>query len=325
MVTLQELPEVYQRNEPYEPPETELKAVRRGARERKVALEDLEDLEDFDDLPAWRSRAASRLRRDEASGSNAPAPHDKNKWSKKGKGRSRADNDASKRKHGRVRSPEPSSDEDDDFLRGQKRRRTQNQNPSVGAPPVVPAMRERMKVAFMACHQAVQGLLAEDGRQRCELFKELPDRGLYPDYYELIQKPIAISHMRKRMSDGYYKTVSAYRDDWRHMFNNARLHNQVSPLQATAGNLRCPYSGQQDGSMVYQDADATQKALEAVFTRATAGTDMPGADQINPGNTSPLSTSDDDEPAPRAPGQSRPISRKISVSDEEYLSSNGDD
>lgn len=36
MITLQELPEVYQRDEPYEPPETELKAVGRGARERKI-------------------------------------------------------------------------------------------------------------------------------------------------------------------------------------------------------------------------------------------------------------------------------------------------
>ncbi|KAG8743951.1 hypothetical protein FRC10_011137 [Ceratobasidium sp. 414] len=339
MIAFQELPEVYQRDEPYEPPETELKAVGRGARERKIvsyndgmtddqwamvstslyahisigpplfcvqALEEGEDLEDFDDLPARRSRAASRLGRDEASGSNTPAPDDKNKRNKKGKGKSRADDNASKRKRGKAQSPEPSSDEDDDSLRGQKRRRTQNQNPSAGAPPVAPAMRERMKAAFTACHQAVQGLLTEDGRQRCELFKELPDRRLYPDYYELIQKPIAMSHMRKRMSSGYYKMVSAYRDDWRHMFNNARSYNQ-------------------EGSMVYQDADAMQKVLEAVFTRETAGTDMPGADPANPGNTSPLSAADDDEPAPRAPGHPKPISRKASVSDEEYLSSNDDD
>ncbi|KAG8740431.1 hypothetical protein FRC12_016010 [Ceratobasidium sp. 428] len=167
-------------------------------------------------------------------------------------------------------------------------------------------MRERMKAAFLACHQAVQGMIAEEGHQRCELFKELPDRRLYPDYYELIHKPIAMSHMRKRMSSGYYKTVSAYREDWRLMFNNARTYNT-------------------EGSLVYKDADAMQKVLEAVFARETAGTDMPGADPINPGNTSPLSGADDDEPAPRAPGHSKPVSRKASVSDEEYLSSNDDD
>jgi hypothetical protein len=76
---------------------------------------------------------------------------------------------------------------------------------------------------------------------------------------------------------------------------------------------------------VYDDADAMQKVLEAVFTRETAGTDMPGADPINAGNTSPLSGVDDDEPAPRAPGYPKPISHKAVLSDEEYLSSNDDE
>ncbi|KAG8786679.1 hypothetical protein FRC12_016384 [Ceratobasidium sp. 428] len=239
MITFQELPEVYQRDEPYEPPEAELKAMGRGARERKavsyndgmtddqwaMALEEGKDLDDLDNLPARRSRAASCLGRDEASGSNTPAPDKRNKSNKKGKGKSRTDDNASKRKRGKAQSPEPSSNEDDDSIRGQKRRRTQHQNPSAGAAPVPPAMRERMKAAFLACHQAVQGMIAEEGHQRCELFKELPDRRLYPDYYELIHKPIAMSHMRKRMSSGYYKTVSAYREDWRLMFNNARTYN----------------------------------------------------------------------------------------------------
>ncbi|KAG9094017.1 hypothetical protein FRC06_011269 [Ceratobasidium sp. 370] len=174
------------------------------------------------------------------------------------------------------------------------------------SPPVVPAMRERMKAAFTACYQAVQGLLAEDRRQRCKLFKELPNCKLYPDYYNLIQKPIAMSHMRKRMSSGYYKTVAAYRDDWRLMFNNTHMYKM-------------------EDSLVYQNADAMQKVLEAVFNWETAGTDMPGTDPVNPGNTSLLSAADGDEPAPRPPGHSKPVSRKTSVSDEGYLSSNDDD
>jgi ATP-dependent helicase STH1/SNF2 len=36
MMTFQELPEIYQRDEPYEPPEAEMKATGRGARERKA-------------------------------------------------------------------------------------------------------------------------------------------------------------------------------------------------------------------------------------------------------------------------------------------------
>ncbi|CAE6403859.1 unnamed protein product [Rhizoctonia solani] len=323
MMTFQELPDVYQRDEPYEPPESEMKATGRGARERKavtyndgltddqwvMAMEEAEDAEDFEDAPSRRSRAASRLGRDEASGSVTPAPEEKNRRGKKAKGKGRADDLSGKRKRGKAQSPEPSSDDDDDESRAQQKRR-RTQNPNAGAPPVPPAMRERMRAAFQACHQAIQGLYGPDGHQRCELFKELPDRKIYPDYYDVIHKPIAMSHMRKRAASGYYKTVSQYRDDWRLMFNNARTYNQ-------------------EGSWVYEDAGAMQAVFEEVFTRETAGTDMPGADPINtgstinPGNTSPLSAADDDEPAPRAPGHK--VSRREPASDEEYLSGSDDD
>jgi hypothetical protein len=44
-------------------------------------------------------------------------------------------------------------------------------------------MRERMKAVFTACQSDGAGF--EDGRQRSGLFKELPDRKLYPDYSEV--------------------------------------------------------------------------------------------------------------------------------------------
>lgn len=80
-----------------------------------------EDLDDFDDMPARRSRAASRLGREEASGSVTPAPEERNKRNKKGKGKARVDeNPVGKRKRGgKAQSPEPSSDEDEDDSRGQ--------------------------------------------------------------------------------------------------------------------------------------------------------------------------------------------------------------
>ncbi|CAE6467441.1 unnamed protein product [Rhizoctonia solani] len=322
MMTFQELPEVYQRDEPYEPPEAELKATGRGARERKaviyndgltddqwvMAMEEAEEMDDYDDLPARRSRAASRLGREGASGSVTPAPEEKNKRGKKAKGKGRADDLSGKRKRGKAQSPEPSSEEEDDDSRAQQKRR-KTQNPGAGTPQVPQPMRDRMRAAFQVCHQTVMALTGPDGHQRCELFKDLPDRKIYPDYYEIIPKPIAMSHMRKRASSGYYRTVAQYRDDWRLMFNNARTYNQ-------------------EDSWVYQDANEMQKVFEEVFLRETAGTDMPGAEPlnsanpINPGNTSPLSAADDDEPAPRPPGQK---SRRASVSDEEYLSGSDDD
>ncbi|CEL58210.1 ATP-dependent helicase STH1/SNF2 [Rhizoctonia solani AG-1 IB] len=329
MMTFAELPEVYQRDEPYEPPESDMKATGRGARERKAviyndgltddqwvtAMEEAEDMDDYDDMPSRRSRAASRLGREGPSGSVTPAPEEKNKRGKKAKGKGRADDLSGKRKRGKAQSPEPSSEEEDDDSRAQQKRRktqtqTQTQNSGAATPQVPQPMRERMKAAFQVCHQTVMALTGPDGHQRCELFKELPDKKIYPDYYEIIPKPIAMSHMRKRSSGTYYKTVTQYRDDWRLMFNNARTYNQ-------------------EDSWVYQDANEMQKVFEEVFLRETAGTDMPGAEPLNsanpihPGNTSPLSAADDDEPAPRLPGHKS--LRRASVSDEEYLSGSDDD
>ncbi|CAE7107141.1 unnamed protein product [Rhizoctonia solani] len=322
MMAFQELPEIYQRDEPYEPPEAEMKATGRGARERKavmyndgltdeqwvMAMEEAEDADEFYDM-SRRSRAVSRLGRDGASGSVTPAPEERNKRGKKAKGKGRADDLSGKRKRGKVQSPEPSSeDEEDDSRSAQKRRRTQGAG--AAAPQISQAMRDRMKAAFQVCHQTIQGLQDEKGRQRCELFKELPNRKEYPDYYSYIQQPIAMCHMRKRASGTYYKSVTQYRDDWRLMFNNARTYNT-------------------EDSWVYQDANAMQAVFEEVFLRETAGTDMPGAEPlpsanpINPGNTSPLSAADDDEPAPRPLGQK--VSRRASASDEEYLSGSDDD
>ena len=39
-----------------------------------------------------------------------------------------------------------------------------------------PAIRDKMKKAFLECHKAVMACEDDTGRRRCELFKELPDR-----------------------------------------------------------------------------------------------------------------------------------------------------
>ena len=64
----------------------------------------------------------------------------------------------------------------------------------------------------------------------------------YPDYYQLITHPIALSTLRKRISANYYKSISHFRDDWKLMFDNVRMHNQ-------------------EGSWVYVDAEEMEKVL----------------------------------------------------------------
>ena len=143
---------------------------------------------------------------------------------------------------------------------------------------ITPQIRERMKKVFADCLKAVQACEDETGRQRCALFRELPKRSDYPDYYTLIQTPIAMSHMRKRGTTSYYKSVTDYRNDWRLMFDNARTYNS-------------------EGSWVYNDAVEMQKVLEETFHRLTYGTDLPGAEGAGSGGGPPPPSSSS-APAP---------------------------
>ena len=113
----------------------------------------------------------------------------------------------------------------------------------------------------------------EDGRRRHVLFRELPDKREYPDYYRVIASPIALSIIRKRINSHQYKTVTAFRDDVRLMFINARTYNQK-------------------GSWVYVDADEMEKVFDAAYARHVAGSGLPGADMSKNGRMQIIS---DDE------------------------------
>jgi ATP-dependent helicase STH1/SNF2 len=140
-----------------------------------------------------------------------------------------------------------------------RRRKTKLSNGELPA-----SVREQLKKGFAECHHAVLACEDETRRKCCELFRGLPDRQVCaslgeiylryslrnikdcPDYYQLITQPIAMSHLRKRANSGHYKTVQAYRDDWKLMFNNARTYNQ-------------------EGSWVYIDAEEMEKVFNSAF------------------------------------------------------------
>ncbi|KAI0770991.1 SNF2 family N-terminal domain-containing protein [Trametes elegans] len=174
-----------------------------------------------------------------------------------------------------------------------------------------PPIKEKMKKTLNDIHKTVQNLEDEHGRRRSDLFRELPDRREYPDYYHLIKQPIALSTIRKRISSHYYKNVLDFREDMRLMFNNARTYNQ-------------------EGSWVYVDADEMEKVFDAMFAKNITGSGLPGA----PSGPAPASApapapaagssadydsaltpmDEDDRPAPRAKS-----ARKQVISDDEYM------
>ncbi|RPD70775.1 hypothetical protein L226DRAFT_615902 [Lentinus tigrinus ALCF2SS1-7] len=319
LMQLEELPECYRLDEPFAEPDAIDEMEGRGHRRRTVvnyndglsddqwamALEEGEDIQELSAraLEKKERRAQSKLVR-EVESNGSPAPEidtPRGRKSKKGKSKM-PEFDAipvsgkRKRGGGKSTSMTPSIIEDEDDDRDTKRRKTKQ-------PELPPPLKEKMKKSLNDVHKAVLNLEDETGRKRSDLFRELPDRREYPDYYQLIQHPIALSTIRKRISSHYYKNVLDFREDMRLMFSNARTYNQ-------------------EGSWVYVDADEMEKAFNNAFAKVIVGSDLPGAPSStggaggsSAGYDSALTPMDeDDRPAPR--GKS---SRKQVISDDEYM------
>eukprot|EP01052_Picozoa_sp_SAG31_P008827 SAG31_NODE_452_length_15484_cov_20.883198_4_plen_857_part_00 len=92
-----------------------------------------------------------------------------------------------------------------------------------------------------------QVLREKDGeRKRADIFMDLPDRKIYPDYYQLIKLPIAITVIRKRVRSGAYADADAYERDWFTLGNNAKDYNAPD-------------------SQVCQDAEVIMNLVRAAF------------------------------------------------------------
>ena len=66
------------------------------------------------------------------------------------------------------------------------------------------------------------------GRDRASLFRELPDKSLYSDYYKTVQKPISLQCIRAKIDEGLYSWHLDQREplsDMLLMFANARQYN----------------------------------------------------------------------------------------------------
>ncbi|KAI0353138.1 hypothetical protein OH77DRAFT_1458548 [Trametes cingulata] len=317
LMQLEELPECYRTDEPFTVSDELDELEGRGHRRRTVvnyndglsddqwalALEEGEDIQELSERAREKKerRATNKLLR-QAESNGSPAPEFETPRSRKAnkKGKGKADLDvvappSAKRKRGGGKSTSmtPSIIEDDDDERDAKRRKK--------APELPAPIKEQMKKALNDIHKAVLNLEDENGRRRSDLFRELPDRREYPDYYQLIKQPIALSTIRKRISSHYYKNVLDFREDMRLMFKNARTYNQ-------------------EGSWVYIDADEMEKVFDATFAKVINGSGLPGAPSGGAGGSSggydsALTPMDeDDRPAPRAKS-----ARKQVISDDEYM------
>ena len=116
-----------------------------------------------------------------------------------------------------------------------------------GRPPKVretlsPAAREDLTIKMEALVDHLMTVQDDSGRNRIDLFLELPAKRIYPDYYLLIQSPIAIDMISKRVKNATYQKIEEFLADFKLMFANARVYNE-------------------EGSFVYDDANELEKAL----------------------------------------------------------------
>lgn len=79
-------------------------------------------------------------------------------------------------------------------------------------------------------------------------FIKLVPKSQYPDYYMLIKDPICMDQIEKRINRKEYRNLREYREDIRLLCDNARRYNE-------------------DGSILYQDADKIEVCLSSTPTR----------------------------------------------------------
>lgn len=72
----------------------------------------------------------------------------------------------------------------------------------------------------------IDELVAEDGHFVADIFRKLPSKKEYPDYFSFIKKPIALFQIRKKLMNDKYKDFEQFMADLHLMCSNAKSYNQ---------------------------------------------------------------------------------------------------
>ncbi|KAL2312243.1 Chromatin structure-remodeling complex subunit rsc4 [Schizosaccharomyces pombe] len=86
------------------------------------------------------------------------------------------------------------------------------------------------KTKFDEVLEALVGLKDNEGNPFDDIFEELPSKRYFPDYYQIIQKPICYKMMRNKAKTGKYLSMGDFYDDIRLMVSNAQTYNMPGSL-----------------------------------------------------------------------------------------------
>lgn len=103
-------------------------------------------------------------------------------------------------------------------------------------------LNESCQLALDECYALVEPWDADDAsagdRQVCDLFKNVPSKKLYPDYYKLIKNPIALDSIQRKVKQNVYQNRYDFVADFELMNQNARTYNEEgSPVVTDADRL----------------------------------------------------------------------------------------
>ncbi|CAI4380800.1 AMM_1a_G0025850.mRNA.1.CDS.1 [Saccharomyces cerevisiae] len=115
-------------------------------------------------------------------------------------------------------------------------KKTKTKSKSLGIFPTVEKLVEEMR----------EQLDEVDSHPWTSIFEKLPSKRDYPDYFKVIEKPMAIDIILKNCKNGTYKTLEEVRQALQTMFENARFYNE-------------------EGSWVYVDADKLNEFTDEWF------------------------------------------------------------
>ncbi|XP_050553986.1 protein polybromo-1 isoform X8 [Spodoptera frugiperda] len=91
-----------------------------------------------------------------------------------------------------------------------------------------------------------------DGRQPMLLFMEKPSKKLYPEYYNVIEKPIDMITIEANIKNDRYNSIDEMVSDFRLMFSNCRQFNE-------------------EGSMIYEDANLLERVMNEKLKEVQSG------------------------------------------------------
>ncbi|KAL9107810.1 MAG: hypothetical protein Q9227_007325 [Pyrenula ochraceoflavens] len=117
-------------------------------------------------------------------------------------------------------------------------------------------------------------------------FVELPDRRVYHDYYVVIQNPIAMQQIKKKIDSHHYQGLAGFRDDIRTLCNNARAYNEDGSLLYLDANLieqTCNKGLEKAEEDFPQLADDGSSAIDGRSTRAVSSVGTPLANTVGSG------------------------------------------